>query len=350
MIKSIKISRWVVGSHHPCFLIAEAGVNHNGDIELAKQMIKVAAKAGANAVKFQTFNAERLVTRDAPKAAYQKNTTIEVESQFEMLKRLELSSEEFRKLLKYCKDQGILFMSTPFDEESADFLAQLGMEVFKIPSGEITNLPFLYYVACLRKPMIISTGMATLGEVEAAVSTIENAGNEEFALMHCVSNYPADPRDANLRIMKTIERSFGVPVGFSDHTPGIEVSLAAAAIGASIIEKHFTLNRKLPGPDHQASLEPDELDSLVRGIRTVESALGTGRKRPVDSEKDTAQVVRRSIVAIRDLVAGTKLTEELIALRRPGTGLPPAAKDAVIGRRVKVNISSGTLLQWEMLE
>jgi N,N'-diacetyllegionaminate synthase len=350
MIKSVKIDEFIIGPNQPCFVIAEAGVNHNGDIDLAKRMIKVASKAGANAIKFQTYKAEQLVTHDAPKAAYQQKTTAETESQYEMLKKLELSSEAYHELVQYCRKQGILFMSTPFDKESADFLVQIGMKVFKIPSGEITNLQFLDHVGRIGSPVIISTGMAKLGEVEAAVNTIEGTGNQNFILLHCVSDYPAKPQDANLRAMKTLEKAFGVPVGFSDHTPGIEVSLAAVALGASIIEKHFTLDRTLPGPDHQASLEPDELRALVRGIRIVESALGSGRKKPITSEEETARVVRKSLVAATDIPAGTVLTDPLIAVRRPGSGLSPEKKKEIIGKRLKVALPAGTLLRLEMLE
>jgi N-acetylneuraminate synthase len=350
MIKSVKIDQFVVGPSQPCFIIAEAGVNHNGDVEIAKRMIKVAAEAGANAVKFQTFKAEKLVTRDTPKAKYQQEAEVQTESQFEMLRRLELSCEDHTELMQYCKKQGILFMSTPFDEESADFLDQLGMEVFKVPSGEITNLPFLDHVGRIGRPMIISTGMSKLGEVEAALDTINRTGNHDLVLLHCVSDYPAQPRDVNLWAMKTMARAFRVPVGFSDHTMGIEVSLAAVAIGAIVIEKHFTLDRALPGPDHQASSVPEELKNLVRGIRVVESALGTGRKQPVASEKEIAQVVRRSLVAATDIPAGTVLADHMIAIRRPGTGLSPEKKKEIIGKRLKVALSAGTLLRWEILE
>ena len=338
-----------VGPGQPCFIIAEAGVNHNGSLELARQLVEVAARAGADAVKFQTFKAARLVTPDAPKADYQLQTTDAAESQYDMLRQLELSPEAHKELMAYCQRQGILFMSTPFDEESADFLADLGVAVFKIPSGEITNLPFLDHVAHKGKPMIVSTGMAYLGEVEAAVHIIEQAGNRSFVLLHCVSIYPADPADANLRAMQTMATAFGVPVGYSDHTPGIEVALAAVALGACVIEKHFTLDRSLPGPDHRASLEPDELTALVRGIRTVEAALGHGRREPAASEANTAAVARRSLVAAKDISAGTVLTEEMIAIKRPGTGLPPAMRPYLIGRTVQMTVPAGALFTLEML-
>lgn len=349
MVTPIEIAGRRVGPDQPCFIIAEAGVNHNGDQKLAKQLVDVAVEVGADAVKFQTFNAERLVTPDAPKATYQLETTAASESQLEMLRRLELSPEVQRELMDYCRQRGILFMSTPFDEESADFLAELPVEVFKIPSGEITNLPFLGHVARKGKPMMVSTGMSNLGEVETAVRTIHTAGNQDLVLLHCVSNYPAQPRDANLRAMLTMAAEFSVPVGYSDHTPGIEVALAAVALGACVIEKHFTLDRTLPGPDHQASLEPQELDALVRGIRTVESALGHGRKEPAASEADIAAVARKSLVAARDMPAGVRLTDEMIAVRRPGTGLPPAMRRHIVGLTAKQDISAGALLTLEML-
>jgi len=347
--RSLDIAGRRIGPGQPCFIIAEAGVNHNGSLEIARQLVDVAAQACADAVKFQTFKAEKVISPQTPKAAYQLQTTGDGESQLDMVKRLELPFDAFRELYAYCQDKDILFMSTPFDEDSADFLADLGVAVFKIPSGEITNLPFLAHVARKGKPMIVSTGMSYLGEVEAAVRTIEEAGNHDFVLLHCVSNYPADPADVNLRAMQTMAMAFGVPVGYSDHTPGIEVALAAVALGACVIEKHFTLDRSLPGPDHRASLEPDELTALVRGIRTVESALGHGRKEPAASEVNTAAVARRSLVAARDIPAGTMLTKELIAIKRPGTGLLPAMRSYLVGRTIRVPVPAGTLLTLEML-
>lgn len=348
-MKAIEILGREIGPGQPCFIIAEAGVNHNGSLEMARQLVDAAARAGADAVKFQTFKAEKVVSPQAPKAAYQLQTTGASESQLDMVKRLELPFDAFRELYVYCQDKGIRFMSTPFDEESVDFLAELNVAVFKIPSGEITNLPFLAHVARKGKPMIVSTGMSYLGEVEAAVRTIEETGNHDFVLLHCVSNYPADPADANLRAMQTMATAFSVPVGYSDHTLEAEVAIAAVALGACVIEKHFTLDRSLPGPDHRTSLEPDELSALVRGIRTVEMALGHGRKEPADSEANTATVARRSLVAARDIQAGTTLTEELIAIKRPGTGLPPAMRPYLIGRTARITIPAGTLLTLEML-
>jgi N-acetylneuraminate synthase len=329
--------------------VAEAGVNHNGSLELAHQLVNAAVGAGADAVKFQTFKAERVLTPDAPKAEYQKQTTGAAESQFEMIRRLELSFEAHRDLMRYCQDKGILFMSSPFDELSADLLAELGVAVFKIPSGEITNLPFLSHVAGKGKPLIVSTGMAYLSEVETAVRSIEAAKNRDYVLLQCTSNYPADPADANLAAMRTMATAFTALVGYSDHTLGIEVPLAAVALGACVVEKHLTIGRTLPGPDHRASLEPEEFSSMVQGIRKVESALGHGRKEPAASEANTASTARKSLVAARDIPAGAILTEELIAIKRPGTGLSPAFRSYLAGRTARLPIPEGALLTLEML-
>lgn len=336
-----------IGPHHPALIIAEAGVNHNGDLARALRLIEVAAEAGADAVKFQTFCADRLVTREAPKARYQLETTDTGESQYEMLRRLELSQADHAALIAHCAQHGILFLSTPFDEESAAMLAELGVAAFKIPSGEITNLPFLSAVAAWQRPIILSTGMATEAEVRTAVECLRASGNGQLALLHCVSNYPAEPADVNLRAMPAMASLFGVPVGFSDHTLGIDIAAAAVALGACIVEKHFTLDRALPGPDHRASVEPEELAQLVRSIRRVESALGHGRKEPAASEANTAQVARKSLVAARDLAAGTLLTEDAIGIKRPGTGLAPALRPQLVGRVLKSAVPAGTLFTWE---
>lgn len=339
-----------IGVGNPCFVIAEAGVNHNGNLDMAREMVRVAAHAGADAVKFQTFRAERLTTTQAPKAAYQKVATGESESQLEMLRKLELGEEDFKILQQECHEHNILFMSTPFDEESADLLDSLGMDAFKIASGEITNIPFLEHIAGKHKSMILSTGMSYLDEVDVAVRRIRAAGNHQLALLHCASKYPAQPEDVNLRAMRTLTQAFQVPVGFSDHTTGIDISLAAVAMGASIVEKHFTLDTTLPGPDHQASLEPGELQEMVRGIRRVESALGSGRKEPVEGEAETAAVARKSIVARRHIPAGTSITHDGVIMMRPGTGLPSVMLDHVIGRVARRDIPAGALISFEMIE
>ena len=339
-----------VGAGYSCLIIAEAGVNHNGSMELARQLINAAAQAGADAVKFQTFKADKLVSRDAPKAAYQKKMTDTGESQYEMLRKLELSPQAHIELMNYCAEKGILFLSTPFDEDSADLLADLGVLAFKIPSGEITNHPFLAHVARKNRPMIVSTGMSDLDEVSEAVKTVRSAGNEDIALLHCVSDYPADPADANLRAMDVMRRAFLVPVGFSDHMKGNEVALAAVALGACVIEKHLTIDRALPGPDHAASVEPYEMAALVQGIRIVESALGDGAKRSMASEQNTAAVARKSLVAARDLAAGTVLTEEMVTIKRPGTGLPPSMRVQLIGCKLKSSVGAGALFTKDLLE
>jgi N-acetylneuraminate synthase len=349
MVDAIKIAEKYVGAGHPCFIIAEAGVNHNGDLELARQLVDVAVASGSDAVKFQTYTTEKVMSRLAPKAEYQLQTTEVKESQFEMSKGLELPLEAFQDLKAYCDRLGILFLSSPFDEDSIDLLASLGVAAFKVPSGEITNLPYLTRMAKYGRPMIVSTGMAYLSEVETAVQTIEKAGNRQYALLHCVSNYPADPANINLRAMHTLSRAFDMPSGYSDHTPGIEIPLAAVAMGACVVEKHFTTDRNLPGPDQLASLEPTELTAMVQGIRTVESAIGNGRKDPAASEANTAAVARKSLVAARNIPANTKLTEELIAIKRPGTGLAPVQRDNLLGRTTIVDISEDSLLTWEML-
>lgn len=345
----IQIADRQIGPGMPCFFIAEAGVNHNGSVDIAHRLVDAAAEAGADAIKFQTFTAERLVTSSAQKAEYQRQTTEKSESQFEMLKRLELDAEAHCALLKHCQEKGILFLSTPFDEISADFLDELGVPAFKTPSGEITNLRYLSHLARKGKPMIVSTGMSYLSEVEAAVRVIENASNRALILLHTVSNYPADPATINLKVMKTMTKAFGVPVGYSDHTTGMEVPWAAVALGACVIEKHFTLDQNLPGPDHSASMEPAELKRLVAGIRTVQVALGNGRKEPAAKEADTARAARKSLVSACFIPAGTIITEDLISVKRPGTGLPPAFLEYLVGRKTRGDIPDDTVLTLDML-
>jgi N-acetylneuraminate synthase/N,N'-diacetyllegionaminate synthase len=343
---TVTIGRHAVGAGKPCLVIAEAGVNHNGDLAMAHRLVDVAADAGADVVKFQTFAAERLADRNAPKAPYQLETTSTAESQFEMLKRLELDEAGHVALMQHCAARGILFMSSPFDELAADLLDRLGVAAFKIPSGEIDNLPFLRHVARKGRPMIVSTGMATQEESSAAVDAIRHAGNSGVVLLHCLSNYPADPAETNLRAIGTMTAAFGVPVGFSDHTMGTAVSLAAVALGACVIEKHFTL---LPGPDHRASLEPGELKTMVAMIRTVESALGDGIKRPQPSETAVRDVARKSLFAARELTAGAAIAAGDLIARRPGIGISPAQHEGLIGRRLRVTVAAGTLLDWSML-
>ncbi len=349
MVTPVTIADRRIGPGEPCFIIAEAGVNHNGDLELAKQLIDIAVEAKADAVKFQTFQAERLASAEAPKARYQLETTDAHESQVEMLRRLELSPEAHQRLAAYCRERDIVFLSTPFDEASADLLGDLGVAAFKISSGDLTNLPLLIHVAKKGQPIILSTGMSTLEEVHEAVQALRSAKVVALILLHCVSSYPADPSDINLRAIQTLAEAFDVPVGYSDHTIGLEVSFAAVALGARVIEKHVTLDRALSGPDHRMSLEPAELTALVRGIRNVESALGNGKKVPASSEFEVAAIARKSLVAARHIPLGSTLTEELIAIKRPGTGLSPAMLKSVVGRRVRQEVPAGTVLTRDMV-
>lgn len=315
-------------------IIAEAGVNHNGRIEMALALVDAAADAGADWVKFQTFSAERLVTRSAPKANYQAQATGHEEGQFEMLSRLALTNDMHHQLQARCTERNIGFLSTGFDIQSVNFLVSLGMRLFKIPSGEITNLPYLRHIGALRGEVILSTGMATLAEIEGALLALESAGTplEQITVLHCTTEYPAPVADVNLRAMQTLREVFGVRTGYSDHTQGIAVPIAAAALGATVIEKHFTLDRTLPGPDHKASLEPAELSEMVCAIRQIELALGDGVKRPSASELRNRSVARKSIVAACPIRRGELLSEENLTIKRPGTGLSPMQWDDVVGR------------------
>jgi N,N'-diacetyllegionaminate synthase len=315
-------------------IIAEAGVNHNGELDLAKRLIDVAADANADLVKFQTFSSDQLVTREAKKADYQMSATDRSESQYEMLRKLEITPDMHRELIAHCRSRGVGFFSTGFDGQSVDLLVQLGVDRLKIPSGEITNLPFLRHVGGVGKPVILSTGMSNLGEIEAALETLEGAGTprSRITVLHCNTEYPTPMRDVNLRAMLAIRDAFGVQVGYSDHTAGIEVAISAVALGATVIEKHFTLDRSLPGPDHKASLEPGELHSMVRAIRNIELALGDGVKRPMPSELKNRPIGRRSIVAARPIAAGEIFSTENLAIKRPGTGLSPMRWDEVLGK------------------
>jgi len=313
-------------------------------------MIDAAVDSGADAVKFQTFKTDKLVAANAPMADYQVRNSGNHKLQGDLLRPLELSEEAHRFLQQHCRERGIVFLSTPFDGESAAMLNRLGVPAFKLPSGELTNHELLQRVASFGKPLIISTGMADMDEVAGAVAAVKMSGNSDFALLHCVSGYPADPAEANLRAMQTLRERFGCPVGFSDHTEGIEIAIAAAAMGANVIEKHFTLDRILPGPDQKASLAPGELRAMVAGIRKAEAALGDGVKHKTGGERNTADVARRSLVAAVEIAAGAILTAEMISVLRPGTGLPPAAKLKLVGRKLRVPVRAGELLSWEMVE
>ena len=331
------------------FVVAEAGVNHNGDPALARRLVDAAAKSGADAVKFQTFRVDALLTRAAPKAGYQVETTGAGESQRDMLARLELATDVLTELKERAATRGIIFFSAPFDEESADVLDRLGVALFKVPSGEITNLPLLRHLASKGRPIVLSTGMSSLDEVDQAVAAIRAAGNPPLAVLHCLSAYPAPAAEVNLRAMDALAARYGCPVGFSDHTLGIEIAVAAVARGAAIIEKHLTLDKTLPGPDHRASLDPVEFAAMVRAIRAVESALGDGTKRPMPSELDTRRVARKSLVAARPLRAGARLGAGDVLIKRPGTGISPADLDKAIGRALARDIAADEVIGWEAL-
>jgi len=340
----MKIGNCTVGTGACCFIIAEAGVNHNGDISLARKLIDVAREAGADAVKFQTFKADNVVTKSAAKARYQKETTGAAESQFEMIKGLELTAKDFAALSVHARKKGIIFLSSPFDKLSVDLLDGLGVPAFKIPSGEITNFPLLKHIARKKKPLILSTGMSTLGEIEEALEVIRKERVEEIILLHCVSCYPAAIGDVNLKAMDTLRYAFGLPVGLSDHTVGITVPVAAVARGACVIEKHFTLDKDLPGPDHRVSLAADELKELVSVIRDVEKALGDGMKIPGVEEEENKKVARRSLVARIDIPEGAIISEEMLDIKRPGAGIEPKYIGIIAGRKAKKDIKSGELV------
>ena len=328
-------------------IIAEAGVNHNGDIGMAKKMIDVASAAGADIVKFQSFSADRLVTMDAGKAEYQKKATNAGETQYEMIRSLELTRDNHKELMDYCRLKSIEFLSTPFDLESIDLLVELGLNKFKIPSGEITNLPYLRYIGHFGKPVILSTGMSNLDEIKDAIDILEKAGmsRKNITVLHCCTEYPAPMMDVNLKAMLTIRDTLDISVGYSDHTLGIEVDIAAVALGASIIEKHFTLDRKLPGPDHGASIEPDELERMVLSIRNIEQALGDGIKRPCPGEVKNIPSVRKSLVASCDINSGEKFNKFNVSVKRPGTGISPMRWEEVMGSEAKRNFKQGELIE-----
>lgn len=326
-------------------IIAEAGVNHNGDIDVAKRLVDVAYESGADVVKFQTFQADNLVSRYAQKAEYQRRLTDEKETQREMLKKLELTYDMHVELSRYCKEVGIHFLSTPFDLDSIDLLENIGMSLYKIPSGEITNLPYLRKIGSLKKPVILSSGMSTMGEVKEAVKILKENGASDISVLHCNTQYPTPMQDVNLNVMNAIRKETGVCVGYSDHTEGIEVPIAAVAMGAEIIEKHFTLDKTMEGPDHKASLEPQELQAMVKAIRNIEMALGDGEKKPTPSERDNMAVVRKSIIAKRKIETGEIFSDENITTKRPGTGISPMLWDSVIGTAAKRKYEEDELIE-----
>lgn len=329
------------------FIIAEAGVNHNGSLEIAKKLINAAKDCGADAVKFQTFKAEKLVSKKAEKAEYQKQTTDAGESQFEMIKKLELDFNAHKELIKYCKEKQIQFLSSPFDLDSIDLLDELGLDTFKIPSGEIINLPYLRKIGKFNKKVILSTGMADLGEIEDALDILIESGTdkENITILHCNTEYPTPFEDVNLKAMLTIKNAFNVKVGYSDHTKGIEVPIAAVALGAEVIEKHFTLDRNMEGPDHKASLEPAELKQMIDSIRNIEKALGSGIKKPSPSENKNKIVVRKSLIAKTYIKKGDIFTEENLGIKRPGNGISPMRWDEVIGKTAKKDFEEDEILE-----
>lgn len=328
-------------------IIAEAGVNHNGSLKLAMQMVDVAADAQVDYIKFQTFTGEKVISRYAPKAEYQIQQTGGEESQLDMVKKLELSESEHIELIRYCEKKRVKFLSTPFDLDSIDLLHRLGLDTLKIPSGEITNLPYLRKIGALNKNLIVSTGMATLGEVEKALEVLEASGTErsKISLLHCTTEYPAPIEDVNLRAIQTLHQAFQLPVGYSDHTLGIDVAIAAVALGACIIEKHFTLDKNMEGPDHKASLDPSELKQLVVAIRNIEKALGHGRKIPSPSEIKNIPIARKSIIALKNISQGELFTPENITVKRPGSGISPMMWDFVLGKRAPRDFKEDELIE-----
>lgn len=348
-MNTVRIGKKIIGDDNECFVIAEAGVNHNGSVETAKQLIDAAKGCNVNAIKFQTFKTEKLVTRTAEKAQYQKETTDEG-SQYEMLQKLELSEDEFIELANYARKQELLFLSTPFDNESADLLEKIGVPAYKVGSGDLTNIPLLEHIARKNKPIILSTGMGTLEEVETAFNSITNTGNEEIILLHCITSYPTPIEEVNLRAIQTLRQKFQVPIGFSDHTIGLIAPIIAVSLGASILEKHFTLDKNLPGPDHRVSLNPEELQEMVKVIKQTTSALGDGIKRPVGVEIDIKRIARRSIIAKLDIQKGQIIKADMLDIKRPAIGIEPKFFEEILGKKVKRPISEDEPLTWDMLE
>lgn len=329
------------------YIIAEAGVNHNGSLQIAKKMVDAAKEAGCDCIKFQTFSTDRIVTREAQKASYQINNTHNSGSQYEMLKKLELSFEEFYILKDYCKERSIDFLSTPFDEKSVDLLEQLHVTQYKISSGELTNKPLIQYIAHCNKRILLSTGMSDFDEISEAIQWIYETGNKEVILFHCTSNYPTPYNEVSMNCMVTMKEKFGLPIGYSDHTAGIEIAYMAVSLGATMIEKHFTLDKNMDGPDHKASLEPSELKKMVDGIRNIEQAFGNGIKQPTMSELSTKKAARKSLVFAEDIIVDTIITPEHITCKRPGTGIAPKMMQHFIGKKTVRNCLKDTLVTYE---
>ncbi len=350
MVERIKIGTRLVGEGQPVFIIAEAGVNHNGEIELAKKLIDAAKEAGADAVKFQTFTADAIALKDAPKSTYHIETTGSEQSWYDLLKSQELTREEHRILYDYCKKREIMFLSTPYDKASADLLEELGVPAFKIASTDSNNIPFLRHVARKGLPIILSTGMSTLEEVRESVDAIRGEGNDNLILLHCTASYPAPLKDIDLRAMAVLRNEFQVPLGYSDHSVGYFVPIAAVAAGASVFEKHFTLDKSLPGPDHRSSLDPTELATLIKDIRTTEIIMGISEKKPGESEYENREKLRKSIVSRVDIPKGTIITAEMIDIKRPAFGLAPKYFYKVVGKRASVDIARDTTITQEMID
>ena len=348
-MKKIKIGDRLIGEGEPTFIVAEIGVNHNGSVKMAKKLIDSAKEVGADAVKFQAFKAERIVTKYAEKAVYQKETTDPQKSQYNMLKKLELSDAEMKELHGYARKRNILFLSSVFDEESVDLLDRLDVLAFKVASGEITDLPLLRYMARKKRSIILSTGLSTLEEIGEALGIFTVEGITDIVLLHCITSYPAKAEEANLKMMDVLKKKFGFPVGFSDHTLGTAIPIAAVALGAVMIEKHFTLDKKLAGPDHRASLEPKEFEQMVQGIKNVECALGTGVRELTPEEEGIKKAARRSIVARVLIRKGTVIREDMLDCKRPGTGLEPKYVHKVIGKKANKDIEADELITLEKL-
>jgi len=346
----ISINSRKIGEGEPVFVIAEAGVNHNGKLSLARRLIDAASDARADAVKFQTFKTENLVTISAKKAEYQKQSDSTSITQFQMLKNFELQETEFKKLSIYAKKKGLIFLSTAFDEDSVELLAKLKVPAFKIPSGEITNFPYLKKIAMQKKPVILSTGMSTIEEIREAVSLLKDQGCNEIVLLHCTTSYPASMESVNLRVLNTLRNIFCLPIGYSDHTEGIVIPIAAVALGACVVEKHLTLDRTLLGPDHKASVEPDEFKKMVRAIRDVESAMGDGEKKLEPCEECNRDIVRKSIVAAKNISKGSKIIKNMLAIKRPGTGIEPKYFEKIVGKKALFPIKKDTIINWDMIE
>ncbi len=350
MIKPVKIGDRYIGPGNPCFIIAEAGVNHNGCVKTAISLVDAAFDAGADAVKFQSFITDEIVSIRAPKAGYQVETTGAQKSQYDMLKALELNFEQHAKLKAYCDKLGLMYMCTPYDQKSAAMLNNLNVKAFKIASTDITNIPFLQYISIFNTPVLLSTGMSTLGEVELAYNTLKEHKLQNIIILHCTSEYPAPVDQSNLKAIITMQQAFQCPAGFSDHSKGLGVSPWAVAVGAAVIEKHFTLDREMQGPDHKASLEPDELSGLVSTIRDVEAALGDGIKRPMPSEISNKTYMQKSVVAKHNIPAGDVIKESDITCKRPGFGLSPSWFATIVGKKAAVDLTSGEILNLSSID